>query len=117
MNIKVLIFLTRNQCLNKDDVLTVFQKNDTHFLTVKYRPGDGSRIRSFDMSERETMTYLSDIFKSLEYDTDPFDKIQLTTSIHPSVLYEVATLGDKDVRYRMEDMIQDALRANVRFTK
>ncbi len=120
MNNRVTIFLTRkgDDRTTRDDVISVWENATTPAVfTVKYRPGDGDRTRMFYMCEKETMSYLSSMFKSLDYDTDPFDKIQITTAIHPSIIYDVAAVADAQVRYAMEDMIEDSLHTKIRYTE
>lgn len=120
MSGRVTIFLTRknDDATSKDDVISIHRRADicTAF-TIKYRPGDGAQTRVFNMSETDTMTYVSSIFKSLDYDTDPFDKVQITTAIHPSIIYDVPALADSDIRYRVEDMILNTLQARIAFVE
>jgi len=120
MSGRVTIFLTRknDDATTKDDIISISKRADNCVaFTIKYRPGDGSQTRIFYLGETDTMTYLSSIFKSLDYDTDPFDKVQVTTAIHPSIIYDVPVLADDDIRYRVEDMILTAMRAQVAYVE
>jgi hypothetical protein len=45
---------------------------------------------------------------------DPFENVQLTTVIHPVIFYRVSDMGRPDTRSTLLDMIQTALRTDVR---
>jgi hypothetical protein len=65
------------------------------------------------MSRGSVMSYITDILKSLKYDVDPFDRVQVMTCLHPSVMYSVEDLESGIARRNIEDIIYTALRAQV----
>lgn len=97
---------------NQDDILRIFD-DDTHedMFRVVYRPHDiDVGVNEMFLSYHELQDYVSMIFKSLERDNDPFEYVQLMTPVHPSVMYHTCELEDREVRWRLEDMIFFACR-------
>jgi hypothetical protein len=39
--------------------------------------------------------------------------VQVSTAIHPTIMYDANDLADTDIRHRVEDMIHMALRTKV----
>ena len=46
-------------------------------------------------------------------DIDPFENVQLLTTIHPSILYHVSDMDDYATRDIIINMIRDSLRFDV----
>lgn len=99
---------------NRDDILQIFD-DDTHdeMFRVTYKPNDSSGLNEFYLSYRELQDYFSTILKSLDRDTEPFEYIQISTSMHPAVMYHTSDLEDRDVRWRVEDMVFHACRKSI----
>jgi hypothetical protein len=100
-----------------DDIINVYDVADVHDLfRVVYRPGDGSRRFQFEcqLTRAGLLSYVSDILKSMKYDVDPFDRIQVLTDMHPSVMYPVADMEDPVTRRNIEDLVYSSLRTRVR---
>jgi hypothetical protein len=115
--LKVKLFFTRRE--GPDDILQVYD-DETYFemANVVYTPGDHSKkSNSFYTSRGSVLDYISTIFKSMETDADPFEFVQIQTAIHPSVMVSVADVSDRQTRYRLEDMVEQALYANVEAIK
>jgi hypothetical protein len=111
--LKVKLFFTRRQ--GEDDILQIYD-DETYFEMnrVVYTPGEHTkRSNVFYLPRRDILTYVSTIFKSMETDTDPFEYVQVQSAIHPSVMLSVADLADREKRYQLEDMVEQALYANV----
>jgi hypothetical protein len=111
--LKVKLFFTRRQ--GEDDILQIYD-DETYFEMnrVVYTPGEHTkRSNAFYLPRRDVLSYVSTIFKSMETDTDPFEYIQVQSAIHPSVMLSVADLADREKRYQLEDMVEQALYANV----
>ncbi len=97
-------FVTKD---NRDDILRIFD-DDTHedMYRVVYKPHDiPSGVNEMYLSYPDLQDYFSTILKSLENDTEPFEYIQIMTPIHPSVMYHTSELEDREVRWRVEDMV------------
>lgn len=111
--LKTKLFFTRRN--GADDILQLFD-DETYFEMVRivYTPGDHlKKSNEFWLTRRDTLTYVSRILKSLESDNDPYEYVQVQTAIHPSVMYPVVALEDSRTRYLVEDMIAEAVHANV----
>lgn len=108
----VTIFLTQSG--EKDDIIRITRDSEYHSVyAVTYQANDVSKRRTFYLGENDTMNYLSDVFKSLDLDTAPFVNVQVSTAIHPTILYSVADLGSTCIRHQVEDMIHMVLRTKV----
>lgn len=108
--IKATLFLTH--ATNSDDIIMI-KEMSAGLYELTYEPNDSDKHRTFLLSHIDTMSYISDIMKSLDHDVDPFVHVQVTTAIHPSILYNAADLADSRVRHGVEDMINMALRTPV----
>jgi len=101
---------------NRDDILRIFD-DDVHedMYRVVYKPHDaGTALNEVYLSYADVQDYVSTILKSLENDTDPFEYIQVMTPIHPSVMYHTSELEDREIRWRVEDMVFLACRKAIR---
>jgi hypothetical protein len=108
----VTIFLTQNG--EKDDIIRITRDSEYRSVyAVTYQANDVSKRRTFYLGENDTMNYLSDVFKSLDFDTAPFVNVQVSTAIHPTIMYDANDLADTDIRHRVEDMIHMTLRTKV----
>ena len=115
--IKIRFHITRkdNGGIRTDDkVLVETYGDEPGLFKVTYSTPEVRTNKSFVATESRVMDYLEDIVYSLYRDTDPFSHVQLSTCIHPSVMYEVADLHDKDIRDLLLNMSADAVRLHVR---
>lgn len=108
--IKTTLYLTH--ATNPDDIIFI-KEMSTGLYEVSYEPNDSKKHRTFLLSHVDTMSYISDILKSLDHDSDPFDHVQVTTAIHPTIMYNAADFVDIRVRHHVEDMVNMALRTPV----
>lgn len=111
--LKVKLYFTRRN--GPDDIIQLYD-DEEYFEMVKiiYTPGDHTKTsNAFWLTRRDTFSYLSSILKSLQSDNDPFEFVQVQTAIHPSVMYPVSEFEESRARWLIEDMIQDAIHANV----
>ncbi len=99
----ILHFITKD---NRDDILRIFD-DDKHadMYRVVFKPHDAAGVNEMYLSYRDLQDYLSTILKSLERDNDPFEYVQVMTPVHPSVLYHVCELEDRQTRWHVEDMV------------
>jgi hypothetical protein len=97
-------FITKNNC---DDILRIFDDDEYEDMyRVVYKPHDVSTgLNQVHLSYSDLKDYFSTILKSLENDNDPFEYIQILTPIHPSVIYHTSDLEDREIRWRVEDMV------------
>lgn len=112
-NAKVTLFLQRkNKEAKYDDVIEIHDDDEyVEMYKIVYRtPECKTKESVFYMTRSKTLMYISDMLKSLTYDTDPFAFLQVTTRIHPSIQYQVPDLWDSSIRHLIEDMVDTALR-------
>lgn len=111
--IKLRMLLTRKEGGASNDDRIVVETYEHGLFKVTYETPEVRKNKSFVASESRVMDYLEDIVYSLYRDTDPFSLIQLSTCIHPSIMYEIADLYEKDVRDMLLNMSADSLRLQV----
>jgi hypothetical protein len=114
--IKTSLYLTqRGMGRAHDDVIHVSENEGSRDLfDVQYITPDLKKSKRFTLTESKVMDYLSDILHALPADMDPFENVQLTTVIHPVIFYHVSDMARPDTRSTLLDMIQTALRTDVR---
>lgn len=97
-----------------DDIIYIRSSSELHRnrLMVTFRPGDsGCAKTSFFMPGYRVLDYVDDILQSLRRDADPFEEVQITTRIHPAVLFHVSQLDDRDTRHLILGMLETAFDA------
>ena len=114
MNKCTIRLLRKTLIKSDDDVIQVYEDADfAEMYRVTFLPAGAKKASEFYLDGGRTVAYISTILKSLTYDTDPFEKIQVDTAIHPSIMYHVSELDDREVRHLIEDAIEAALRRPV----
>lgn len=109
---KVKLFFCRSGL--QDDIIQFFD-DDVHvdMVRIVYTPQEHTeKSNEFYLTRRAALLYVSQILKSMAYDNDPFEFVQLQTVIQPSIILPVADVSS-EARYLLEDMIEQALSANV----
>lgn len=98
-----------------DDVLTIMDDDlYADLLRVRFSPCELKTTQNVVYLDREgAIEYLSTILRTLPYDADPFELLQVETAIHPTVLYHVSDLKDRSLRYLIEDTVSNALRRTI----
>ena len=110
---KCTIRLLRKGSTN-DDMIQVFEDADfDEMYRITFQAPDLKRVSEFYLDGGRTLDYISTVLKSLSYDIDPFEKVQVETVMHPAVLYHILDMGDRDVRRMIEDIVASALRRPV----
>lgn len=94
-----------------DDRLRVFDTDTRDLYCVTMKPSDFEEhyYKGYLTHER-LMDHLDNILQGLQWDTDPFEHIQLNAAMTPSVMYHVADLDIPRVRELILDTIHNALR-------
>jgi hypothetical protein len=112
--LKATLYLQRstNDTVDNDDIIRIYDDEYHHTMVrVVYSTPELRKDTEFITSIPEAMLYVRDILKSLPRDSQPFVTLQITTAIHPSILYTVEDLMlDPDTRYLIEDTVESALR-------
>ena len=111
--LKAKLYFTRRQ--GTDDIVQIYDDELYFEMTrVVYTPGEHTKkSNEFSLTRQQALSYVSTILRSMQTDTDPFEYVQVSTAIHPSVIYSVADVSEASTRFLIEDMVYDALKANV----
>lgn len=117
--LKATLFIQRSRGGSKtDDIVKIYDAPWTRDLyRVVYSTPELKKHAHFYMDHRLVLDYISDTLKSLTYDVDPFEYVQLSTAIHPSVLYHVSDLDKTHVRHLVEDILCMTLKTNITMAK
>jgi len=89
----------------RDDVITIRQNMSRDFV-VNYADHDCSVRYSFIASRDNLIQYLWSVFDFLRIDEEPFDKVQVVSPVHPSILMNVKTLDDRKLKVIMKTIRQ-----------
>lgn len=87
--------------------------DSSDMFQVVYTTPELRSSRKFVASFTAVLDYANDILTSMRHDTDPFDQIQVTTSIHPIIMYHVSDMDESDTRDMIMNMLRDSLRFGV----
>jgi hypothetical protein len=94
-----------------DDVIRIFEDDDyLEMYRIVYTAPDLRKSSTFYMTKSKAVTYVADLLQSLTHDAIPFEAIQVTSAIFPSVVYHVSELDSFHVRHLIEDMVATSLR-------
>jgi hypothetical protein len=113
--LKVTLHIQRpNGPSTADDVIYMYDDDEFRdMVRIVYSTPDWKKSSEFFLPITKAVDYIRTTLKTLTHDSQPFEYVQVTTSIHPIVLYHVSDLDDGDVRYLIEDTIEAALRRPV----
>jgi len=112
-------FIYRNQNI-QDDELKVERVVQTPALaepmfkvafTATTTAGNRTTYRSY-LNRRGLETYIHSTLKSLRLDHDPFDIVQVSSSVYPSFMYKVDDMG-WEVRDTIMDVIMTTVNSDV----
>jgi len=109
------LHLTRTGKTSSDDDKIIIQHNATYpnLFDVTYSTPELKMARRFTVDETKVMDFIGDVLQSLPYDHDPFEELQVSTAIHPNILYAVANITC-NVRAVILNTIRFALRADIK---
>ena len=88
-----------------DDIITIRQNMSRDFVE-NYADHDCSVRKSFIASRDNLVDYLWSVFDFLRIDEEPFDKVQILSPVHPSILLNVKTLNDRKLKTVMKTIRQ-----------
>lgn len=98
---------------NQDDTICIYDTENDTFRIVYHCSDYTQRQRQFYLTRHATLNYIEDLLRSMKYDTEPFQYIQISTEMHPSVLYHGIDLEKIAVRRLIIDMIDTAMRHKI----
>jgi len=107
------LHLTRPDAAARDDDSIVFNTvpglPDMIGVVVTYAAAgtreNSSFSNSFVVSRGGAYDYVMSLIGSLLRDTDPFESLQVSSAIFPSVIYAVEELDDDDIRLAIQDIV------------
>lgn len=109
-----LLFIHDGKGSAHDDKIVITPYGGSHeIFEVTYYTPELKTGRRFLASFSTTLRYVEDMLTSMRHDTEPFDNIQVTTAIHPAILYHVSDMDESSTRDLMLNMIADSLRFEV----
>ena len=79
--------------------------------TGTVRPGGFSN--TFVLSRNGAYEYVMTLVGSLIRDDDPFEKLQVSSAIFPTVLYRVEYLHDDDVRTAIQNIVYSTFNTSI----
>lgn len=97
-----------------DDIIEINRgAHATETVTLRYIPGDSKHgsIYTFSLTRSGVRRYLENLLYSISKDQDPFEKIQMSSSMGPSIIYHVSDLDD--VQSTIVDTVDDALYVDI----
>ena len=81
----------------KDDVLTVRPyAADDGWVSLIYRDREANVKNVCYMKEGGFMLYMENLLKSMKFDDAPYQFVQVTAPLHPSLLLKVSDLADDE---------------------
>ena len=85
----------------------------TEMVDVTFTPGDKKTktVYSFSLTRSGVGRYLENLLFSLTKDQDPFEKVQVSTTLAPSIMYHVSDL--EEVHSTIISLIEDALYVDI----
>lgn len=109
-----LLFTRSGETARSDDKIFVSSyEGSREIFEVKYFTPELRTGRRFLASFSGVLHYIEDTLVSMRNDTDPFESIQVNTSIHPAVLFHISSLDESPNRDLIMNMVRDSLWFNV----
>jgi len=112
----IVLRLTRKkepEASNDDKIIVQHNVQYFNLFDVTYSTPELKVARTFTADESDVMDFFSDTLRGLQTDTDPFEYLQISTSIHPVFIFRVNEF-DCDIRCNIMNMIRFALRADIK---
>ena len=110
-----ILFTRRDRGWDQDDKIHVkTYEQSPEIFEVTYTCPELRTDRVFLTNFSSVLAYVEDSLTSMRHDNDPFEHIQVSTSIHPSVLYHVSDMDQAYVRDLILNMARDSMRLGVR---
>jgi hypothetical protein len=115
------LYLTRADASARDDDSIVFNTvpglPDMIKVVVTYAATgtqeNSSFSNSFVVSRSGAYGYVMSLVASILRDTDPFEHLQISSAMFPSVIYAVEELEDDDIRAAIQDIVYATLNTTI----
>ena len=90
----------------KDDVVSIWPREEEGFFDVVYEDKDSKAKYAFADSWDNVVAYLAQIFAVLSIDRQPFQGVQFTLPAYPAILLEVREVTDESKMQPVWSMIE-----------
>lgn len=88
-------FIRKNATSKNDDKIVIKPLGNTQFrLTYNYGDSKSKQFNQLVLTDKAVFRWMRTTIGLLEKDNDPFDSVQLDLPFMPSVLFDIAKLGD-----------------------
>ncbi len=115
MHCFTLSFTRKGERSDQDDKIVVSTHADSsEIFEAVYSTPELRNARKFLASFTGILDYANNVLTSMRNDVDPFECIQVSTAIHPIVLYHVSDMDEYETRDMVMNMLRDSLRFNAR---
>lgn len=113
--LKATFYIQRTEGGSSSDDIVRMYEDEHELIRIVYSSPEfgGKKGRKMYVSMTKAIDYLGDLMKSLTYDNQPFEFFQVSTAIHPSVLYHISDLETPEVRHIIQDMTEMTLRQSL----
>ena len=118
--LKATLYIQRTNApsADSDDIIRLYEDDDIReMIRIVYSTPELRKGTAMYVPAPKAMLYISDLLKTLRHDSQPFEYVQVTTAVHPSILYHVSDMDNYEVRHLIEDTVEVALRQSVFRTK
>lgn len=115
MHCVTILFTQKDMSQSHDNKINVStnQNNSRDFFHVRYDSPEYTFSKTFMSSFSGVISYIEDTLASMRYDTEPFEHIQINTTIHPPVMFHVSDLDDCEIRSLIVNMVSDSMRFGI----
>ena len=109
--IRASIHIQRDSNEVNDDVLRICDTNvpGDEVFKMLYKTPELNSTHRFHLARHLVCDFVSDLLKSLSLDTVPFENVQVTSCLQPSVMFNIADLDTPTTRHLIEDIISRAI--------
>lgn len=95
----------------KDDVITINpHKSSARMFQVEYRDSQNKLRNDNVCTEEEVFDFVDNMFNLLTIDEDPFNYVQLTAPMFPTILLKTYRLSDYPIRESVMSVVKNTVR-------
>lgn len=98
-----------------DDIIKIFQGPVPDLYEVRYHTSDGRNLpetRGY-MTRTRVVDYVRTLLNALPEDVEPFYRFQISSNLHPSIMYEIPDLSDEDNKNTILNMVDQVLSSHL----
>ncbi len=100
---------TRNANTSNDDTIKILKGDDDNSLCViMYDAITGKKYTTLILKE-SLHAYVNSLLTLAKYDSDPFQKVQVTAPYYPCFIFDTSDLMNTDVRESIDSLLEMCL--------